>query len=371
MSDTIKIDAAAFAADMAWIAKGVRRAVVPILGTAQVRVTGAGLSVRHTDFDSFREVIVASGDGFDSELAVQVNPFALAGLLKGCKGDSAVTVTADSVSVGVGSRTLNVPKAGEVADFPEWPVFEPWEVPVVLDVATIKRGLTSVSTDDTLPILTHVYFHAGTMVSTDRFRLSVIRFGDNSFTALVPGAVLKLFTVGIKSDVSVEYGKLASMANPAVHEMRVRVSAGGRSVVQRVGDHDFPQYQRLVDLAAENVQVVGEVNKAELLAAMGNVGQEDSVQLEWREDGTMLVQMRHGRDGDVLAEDTISVTGVADAGVVWPFVARYHGVYLVSILKGIAAESVLLSARDAAHPMAVKGSDNNDYHLLTTIRIPG
>lgn len=368
MSDTIKIDAAALAADVAWIAKGGKRPAVPILGTAQVRVTAAGLSVRHTDYDSFREVIVSSGDGFDGELAVQVNPVALAGLLKGCKGDAAVTVTADSVSVSVGSRTLNVPKAGEVADFPEWPVFEPQTAPAVLDVATIKRGLTSVGTDDTLPMLTHVYFHAGTMVTTDRFRLSVIRFGDDSFTAMVPGAVLKLFTVGIKSDVSVEYGKLASMANPAGHEMRVRVSAGGRSVVQRVGDHDFPKYQLLVDLAAENGQVLGEVNKAELLAAMGNVGKEDSVQLEWRNDGTMLVQLRHGRGGDVLSEDTISVTGGAEAGIVWPFVARYHGVYLVSILKGIEAESVSLSAQDATHPIAAKGSDS-DYHLLMPVPV--
>jgi len=235
----IKIDAAALAADVAWIAKGKRRPAAPVLGTAQVRITAAGLSLRFTDFDWFREVIVASGDGYESGAAVQVSPAALAGLLKGCKGDAAVTVSAAGVSVGVGSRTLNVPKAAEVEDFPEWPLFESQAEPAVLEAAIIKRGMTSVGTDDTLPMLTHVYFDHGALVTTDRFRLSVIRYAADGFTAMVPAGALKAFTVGVKGDVIVEHGKLASMANPAVNEMRVRVSAGSRSVLQRVGDHDI------------------------------------------------------------------------------------------------------------------------------------
>jgi DNA polymerase III sliding clamp (beta) subunit (PCNA family) len=365
MSDTIKIDAAALAADVAWIAKGKGRPAVPVLGTAQVRITDAGLSLRYTDFDWFREVIVGSGDGFGSDVAVQVSPAVLAGLLKGCKGDAAVTVSDAGVSVGVGSRTLNVPKAAEVEDFPEWPVFEPAGDPAVLESAIVKRGMTSAGTDDTLPMLTHVFFTGGAMVTTDRFRLSVIRYASDGFSAMVPAGALKAFTVGTKGEVVVEHGKLASMANPAPDQMRVRVSAGGRSVVQRVGDHEFPKYQRLIDTAVEDVAVSGEVNKAQLLAAMGNIGKGDDVQLEWRNDGTMLVQMR-GRFGDVLSEDTVSVRALAGEG--WPLVARYNAPYLASLLKGIAAEAITISARDAARPMSVKGSDS-DSHLLMPIRI--
>lgn len=365
MSDTIKIDAAALAADVAWIAKGRRRPAVPVLGTAQVRITGTGLSLRYTDFDWFREVIVESGDGFDSDVAVQVSPAALAGLLKGCRGDAAVTVSDAGVSVSIGSRTLNAPKAAEVEDFPEWPVFESQAEPAVLEAAIIKRGMTSVGTDDTLPMLTHVYFDHGALVTTDRFRLSVIRYAADGFTAMVPAGVLKAFTVGVKGDVIVEHGKLASMANPAVDEMRVRVSAGSRSVLQRVGDHEFPKYQRLLDIAADNATVYGTVDKDQLLAAMGNVGNSDDVQLEWRTDGTMLVQMRD-RWGGVLSEDTIGVATSANSG--GPLVARYRAAYLESILKGIAAKGITMTAQSATRPMTAKGSEN-DYHLLMPIRI--
>ena len=364
MSDTIKIDATALAADVAWIAKGTRRPAVPVLGTAQVRITGAGLSLRYTDFDWFREVIVGSVDGFDSEVAVQVSPSALAALLKGCKGDAVVTVSDSGVSVSVGSRTLNVSKAAEVEDFPEWPMFESQAEPAVLEAATIKRGMTSVGTDDTLPMLTHVYFDHGALVTTDRFRLSVIRYAADGFTAMVPAVALKAFTVGVKGEVTVEHGKLASMANPGVSEMRVRVSAGSRSVLQRVGDHEFPKYQLLLDSAAGVATVCGQLKKAQLLSAMGNVGKGDNVQLEWRNDGTMLVQMR-GRWGEVLSEDTISVASADDGS---SLVARYHAPYLESILKGIAAESITIAAQDATHPMSAKG-DDSDYHLLMPIRI--
>jgi DNA polymerase III sliding clamp (beta) subunit (PCNA family) len=99
MNDTIKIDAATLAAHVTWIAKGKQRPAVPILGTAQVRITGAGLSLRSTDYDLFREVVVPCDDGFDSDRAVQISPAMLAGLLKGCKGDAAVTVSDDGVTV--------------------------------------------------------------------------------------------------------------------------------------------------------------------------------------------------------------------------------------------------------------------------------
>jgi DNA polymerase III sliding clamp (beta) subunit (PCNA family) len=369
MNDTIKIDAAALAAHVAWIAKGKQRPAVPILGTAQVRITAAGLSLRYTDYDLFRDVVVPCDDGFDSERAVQISPVLLAGLLKGCKGDAAVTVSDDRVTVAVGSRILTAPAAGDVAEFPEWPAFQAQAEPATLDVAALKRGMTSVGTDDTLPMLTHVYFHEGAMVTTDRFRLSVIRYAADGFTALVPSSVLKPFTVGVKGEVTVEHGKLAAMPKPDTHDMRVRVSSGGRSIIARVGAHEFPKYQQLVDSAAEKAALFGELGKAELLAAIGNFAKNDSVQLEIRNDGTMLVQMRNGRAGEVMSEDTIGISiSSAQNGTVWPFVARFEAGQLASILKAIQAPALTFNAQDATHPWMAKGSDA-DYHLVMPVRI--
>ncbi|PBA68827.1 hypothetical protein [Mycobacterium avium] len=370
MNDTLKIDAAAMSAEVAWIAKAKHRVSIPILATAQVQVTPAGLKLRYTDYDLFREVIIPCDDGFDSDRAVQINPVTLAGLLKGCKGEAAVTVSDAGVTVAVGSRTLTAPAAGDAVDFPEWPAFEPQAAPAVVDAAALKRGMTSIGTDDTLPMLTHVYFHDGAMVTTDRFRLSVIRYAADGFTAMVPGSVLKPFTVGVKGDVTVEYGKLASMAKPGSHDMRVRVAAGARSIITRVGDHDFPKYQPLIDCAATGASVSGTFAKAELLAAMGHFAKRDSAQLEVRNDGTMVVQIRNGRAGEVMSEDVIGINVLsAHSGAVWPFVAGFEASHVASVLKGIDAQRVTFTAQDATHPWMVKGSDA-DYHLVIPVRIP-
>lgn len=99
------------------IAKAKHRLSIPILATAQVQVTPAGLKLRYTDYDLFREVIIPCDDGFDSDRAVQISPVTLAGLLKGCKGEAAVTVSDAGVTVAVGSRTLSAPAAGDAVDF--------------------------------------------------------------------------------------------------------------------------------------------------------------------------------------------------------------------------------------------------------------
>jgi DNA polymerase III sliding clamp (beta) subunit (PCNA family) len=349
----VKIDASELARAAAWIAKGKARTYVPVLNTVQVTTTVDGLRLRRTDFDLFREAIVGPATGHDGDATVLVDPGQLAALTKGGKGDALVTVDTDGVIVVTGARTVHLPAAAvDPGDYPDWPTFQPTTAPAVLDVATLKRGLTSAGNDDTLPMLTGVRFESGQMVTTDRFRLSRITFGaDDGFTALVPGNALRLFTVGVKGAVSVEHS-----------DGLVRITADGRSVITRVLDAEFPRWQHLIDSADGAATVVAEIRRADLLDA---IGAGIRVHLELRADGTMAVSTRDV-DGAAVVEQTIAATVVADE---LPFTGAVSVHNLTAVLKGIAGDVVTLTASTPLRPIVLKSGD--DYHLVMPVKMPG
>lgn len=370
---TLKTDAATLAGDAAWIAKGKpSRYVVPILAAVHVSVVDDGLRLRMTDYDMFREVIIPAENAGAGDVAVLVDPAKLAAFLKGSKGDALVSITpgitADgktaggSLEISVGAKTVTLgASTAELADFPQWPEFVATDDRVaVMTSQLLKQGLTSVGKDDTLPMLTGVKFDEGNMVTTDRFRLSRIGYAADGFGALVPRQALDKFLIG-KGAVSVEFGKLASMDNPAADEMRVRVSRDGRSVVARVLGAEFPKYRQLIP-SESDATVVAEIRKADLLAALAG----DNVDLTLQPEGTMSVSARE-RDGDVSVSQTIAAEIVTADGL--PFTVRVCSKYVADALKGIAADVVTFYATTPTLPMIWQAGD--DVHLVMPQRIPG
>lgn len=366
MSDTIKIDAAELAREAAWINKGKGAArYVPILQTAQVSTSSEGLRIRRSDYSVWREATVPA-DGSRDGAVVQVNLAQLAALTKGGKGDAFVTVADTGVTVTNGARTVTLPSAGEVDDFPQWPVFTPGDEPAVMDAATLKRGLTSVGRDDTLPMLTGVRFEDGEMVTTDRFRMSRITYAESGFTALVPREVLDLFTAG-KDQVTVEHGNTGVLVHNSTEW--VRVSAGNRSAIAPVVDAEFPKYRQLIAGADEGATVFAQFRRTDLLAAFDTRAHQ--VRLHLRGDGTMQVSTGPATGGDGVArvEQTIAASVSSHDEYLLPFLIAANPAYLASILKGIASDIVEFTASKPARPMVFKAGA--DYHLLMPVRLPG
>jgi DNA polymerase III sliding clamp (beta) subunit (PCNA family) len=331
--NTLKIDAATLAADAAWIAKGkTRRTYVPVLATTHLSVTDDGLRLRITDFELFREVIVPAENAAASDVAVLVDPEKLAKFLKGAKGDALVSVdAAEGIRIEFGGRTITVGKAdGDVADYPQWPEFVAADA-VMVDPATIKRALSSVGRDGTLPMLTGVRFDAGNMVTTDRFRLSRIEFArGGEFDALVPREPLQLFTVG-KGGVLIEFGKLFDRELPSHGDKRVRVSRDGRSVVAFELDAQFPKYRQLIPT---EFTIMAGFRKADMLAALAG----ESVDLTFDSlVGTITVSGRE-RDGGVVVSQAIAADVVHDDPT--SFTIRACSKYVADALKGIDADLI-------------------------------
>jgi DNA polymerase-3 subunit beta len=204
-------------------------------------------------------------------------------------------------------------------------------------------------------MLTGVRFDGGVMASTDRFRLSCITYDSHGFDALVPGAVLRAFASG-DTVVNVEPGTVGADAK------WVRISSGGRSVLARQLDCEFPKYRQLIPT---ELPVQAMIRRDELLGAIGD---SEHVTLTLRHDDTMLV-CAASRDGDMEVEQEISAPLLGDGEL--PFTVRLNSKNLAGCLKGTSAGVLKFAATTSSRPVVLTGAGDGDLHLVMPVRIAG
>jgi DNA polymerase III sliding clamp (beta) subunit (PCNA family) len=359
-SKTITVGAARFGAEAAWIAKATPKSgYIPLFKTVQVGVDDGVLTLRRTNLDVFAHTVLPGSGG--AAAAILVDAGQLVAALKGASGDAKVDVADDRLRLAIGGRILSL-TAANVGDeqFPAWPDFTP-AAAVILRAPQLARALTSVGDDPTLPMLTGVKFEDGKMLSTDRFRLTRIRYDDDGFTALIPAGVLRPFASGTEL-VRVEHGKRND--GNAVEGSMVRLSNWGytRTITGLVLDADFPKWQQLIP-DAEQMPVSVLLPRRQLLDA---VGAGDDVTLTVAADGAQVLVVSTDRDGSMEVEQGVKVIRCI-RGDGLPFTIRLNAKNLAGCLKGISAGAVVLMASTPSKPVLLQFSD--DLHLLMPVRI--
>jgi DNA polymerase III sliding clamp (beta) subunit (PCNA family) len=360
-SKTITVGAARFGAEAAWIAKATPKSgYIPLFKTVQVGVDDGVLTLRRTNLDVFAHTALPGSGG--AAAAILVDAGQLVAALKGAGGDAKVDVADDRLRLAIGGRILSL-TAAAVGDeqFPAWPDFTPAADGVILRAPQLARALTSVSDDATVPQLGGVKFEDGKMLSTDRFRLTRIRYDDDGFTALIPAGVLRPFASGTEL-VRVEHGKRND--GNAVEGSMVRLSNWGysRTITGLVLDADFPKWQRLIP-DAEQMPVSVLLPRRQLLDA---VGAGDDVTLTVAADGAQVLVVSTDRDGSMEVEQGVKVIRCI-RGDGLPFTIRLNARNLAECLKAVSAGAVQLMATAPDKPILLQFSD--DLHLIMPIRI--
>jgi DNA polymerase III sliding clamp (beta) subunit (PCNA family) len=360
MSKTLTVNAAALAAEATWIAKAAPKSGLPICAAVQVGVDDGALSLRRTNYDLFAHTGLDGAGG--AAAALLVDAAQLAAALKGAVGDAKIDVADDRLRLAIGGRILSLTAMATTTEFPAWPEFAATSGPVaILRAPQLARALTSVSDDDTLPALGVVRFENGVMVSTDRFRLTRIRYDDTGFTAHIPAGVLRPFASG-DGLVRVEHGTGDDTGDAKPPRM-VRLSdwGYGRIITAPVADTDFPKWQQLIP-GDDTVTVSILIRRRDLLNAVDG----DNVTLTIG-PASILVASSGNRDGDLQVEQSIEVLRVA-RGDGLPLTVRLNTTRLRECLKGISSGAVQLMASTPDKPVLLCFSD--DLHLLMPIRIP-
>jgi DNA polymerase-3 subunit beta len=371
MSDTMKIDAAMLAEEVAWLAKGkAASSAVCCLPPMHLATSPDGLCLRRTDLELFRETVLPTEGGVDAAVLVLLDPVKLSALLRGAAGYATLEITdlgrPNGVSTGVvaievGGRRITLRSAGDVDDFPDWPLFEAIGKPAVVGAGQLARALTSVGNDDTLPMLTGVRFDDGVMASTDRFRLTAITYAEHGFTALVPNSALRPFAAGTDV-VTVEHGKLVGIGVGVGHGGAVQVSSGGRSIISRLLDAEFPKWRQLIPTEAP---VAAMISRTELLDALGD---GEQVTLQLRADDTMTVTSSD-RDGEVSVQQQIVAT-ILDGRGELPFTITLNTANLTGCVKGITGGVLKFAASTPSRPLLLTGVGDDELHLVMPIRLP-
>jgi DNA polymerase-3 subunit beta len=316
-----------------------RHPVVPVLAALRVDVLAGTVTFSAFDYEvSARVNVTGQGDGpatgtlvYGKELAAAVKS-----LPKGKAGTTAeLEVTGAGVTVrcdGVEAFAAALPAEAHT-EYPKLPDL-PDEAGVV-DAAAFARSVARVAAgagrDDTLPVLTCVNLTSDggvlELASTDRYRLSVDQLdwnGPDMDGVKVPAVILAKYAkaAGKAGKVSLYFGGEADSEFAGF-------SDGTRTLTVRTNSGEFPRYRRLLPTRADaSTTVTGDAQT--LRAAVDRAGK---------------LTARGERMGFAVADGKVTVTAVKDGNTVstqhvtatvdGPDVdAGFNAAYLASVLAG-------------------------------------
>lgn len=349
---TVTVNAEDLIREVKWMSR-LKDAASPASSTMQVRILLGALQLRRTDLDQYRESLI-TGRGADQS-CIEVDTGLVMEVMKlhGKRDVASVSIDEDRLVIQVGGQIIRVKGLGP-SEFPEWPVFtRDKERMSAVSAKKLTHAMTSLASDDTLPILTNVSFDNGAMYTTDRFRMTRVIYDTGGFTALVPSVALRAFSSG--SGMAIVTTGTGAVGNQTDIPM-VRVSSGGRSVVVRIPDGDFPNVERLIP---ESPAVKVMLHRDALLAAAS--GDRTVLKL----DGTTLTAIGSDQKGDVEIEKSVQVTPIGESG---PFTATLMTKYLTDCLKAMNSGTVLFEATEPDKPLAFSDVDQATMHLVMPIR---
>lgn len=348
---TVTVNADDLVREVKWMSR-LNPGAAPTGVIMQVRILLGALQLRRTDLDQYRESLI-TGTGADQS-CIEIDTELIMDVMKLHKqGQAVVSIDEDRLVIQVSGQIIRV-KGVPSQEFPEWPVFErDKERSAAVGAKKLSRVMTSAGKDDLLPILGNVAFDNGAMYATDRFRMTRVVYDTTGFTALVPAAVLRSFSSGDgMAIVATGNGSVAGQTDIPM----VRVSSGGRSIVVRIPDGDFPNVERLIP---ESPATKVMLSRDRLLEAAN--GQRVTINV----NGATMTVVGSNEDGDVEIEKSIKIIPIAESG---PFTTTLLTRYLTDCLKAMNSGSVLFEATEPDKPLAFSDVDQATMHLVMPIR---
>jgi DNA polymerase III sliding clamp (beta) subunit (PCNA family) len=349
---TVTVNAEDLVREVKWMSR-FKDTTSPTGNVMQVRILLGALQLRRTDLDQYRESLIP-GTGADQS-CIEVDTELIMDVMKlHTQGQALVGIDEDRLVIQVAGQIIRV-KGIETGKFPEWPVFErDKERSSTISARKLTRAMTSLSKDEMLPILTNVAFDNGATYTTDRFRMTRVVYDTAGFTALIPAVALRAFSSG-------DGMAIITTGNGAVDGTTdipmVRVSSGGRSIVVRIPDGDFPNVERLIP-ESPTTRVM--LRRDALLSAA--TGHRTVITV----DGSTMTVTGSNEDGDVEIEKTITVTQIGEPSE--PFTTTLLTRYLTDCLKAMNSGLVLFEATESDKPLAFSDADQATMHLVMPIR---
>ncbi len=336
-----------FARLLTQVTKAVNsRNTIPILGHVKLVNESNRLTATATDLDlEITGSIPVEGD----DCAFTVDAKMLAGIVGKLSGDT-VTIepTNNRVTVKAGRSRFTLDTL-PVDDFPSMQVGE-FATEFDVDLAALVAPVQfAISDESTRYYLCGVYLHTADgalrAVATDGHRLSKHVGADcPEFT----GIILPAKTVALlpKGNVRVSFS-----------ETKVRIQTTETTIVSKIIDGTFPDYERVIPASNEKVVTA---DRASLLAATERVAVVSS-------ERARAVKLTAGDGKITLSVEDKAIEDV-DATVSEPIEIGFNAAYLSEVLRTVSGDEVRFAMEPSA-PAVVTGDDESLTIVLMPMRV--
>lgn len=346
MNKELMIDAEELTREINWLNK--MPAVEPESAVIQITALVGAMIARRVSDGQYRESTVQAVGGDQASVTVAVSK--LLDALKALTGTLVLIINDDDLSLESSERKVTLRSAKNSVEFPAWPQFVGNEFEVLLP-DSLTQVLTSVGNDENIPALMNVAFDSGTMVSTDRHRLTRVVYDKRGFTGHVPATALRAFA---KADSAV------FVAVGVVNEQTwVQLRSNGRYCTSPMPDVSFPNWRKLIP-ESELVKVVFDRN--ELLRAIAG----DSVSLTVDGDSIIIVS----ESEDMRTEQRVALNKTISNKSDGPVTVTMSSKYVKDSLRGLGTNLTMLGITTSTSP--VMFSDfTNTLHLIMPVKKAG
>lgn len=355
-----------------------RKSTIPILGNILFRSRDGKIGIAATDIDLWAEATVpGDGLGFGEDVLETIPGAQLHDLVRRLPEGSQLTFAFSGTNVVIrsGKARFTLPTLPG-ADFPLTMAdmsgecaFQaaPKEVARILDTTSFAQN-----TGNARAYLNGIFFHAvegagGEMVlravATDGHRLARDQVALPPYAEKMPGVILPAKFINEASRL-LNQAKAGEMCEVEVAKTKVRVSLGDTTLISKLVDGTFPDYQRVTPRDASNVLII---EKKVLLDAIGRINAVTSetsrgLRLQMSEDHLTL-SAQGGDGGDAADELPAEWQGPAD------FIIGCNSRYLVDILGAMQADTVTIRFDDPGAPILIEArADQPAQFILMPMR---
>lgn len=358
----IKIERDTFADAIAWVLRSVgARATLPVLGGILIEADGDHVTFTGTDLEISGEARVGANVATAGKVLL---PGRVLGDIARSLPGGTVSLTADAgmgkLVCGAAEFTL---RTLPVEDFPQiaLPDAASGTVDGKLFAAAIQQAVKAASHDEARPILTGVLVEATettlTLVATDSYRLAVreIEWSGKGIEGkrVVPARALAEAVKAAEGEAEVTF---------TLGDTQVAVSAGGRTLVTRLIEGEFPNWRQLLPTESSSALIIARDAFTEAVRRVGILAQQGApVRLELNAEGVRLSA------GTQDLGEASELAGGAYEGE--PLTVAFNPTYLTDGLGAAGVAEVKLSVRDGLKPALLTSTEQDGFtYLLMPVR---
>ena len=350
-----------------------RRNTIPILANVLIRADRAKLALKATDLDL--EVIdaVAAEVGPGGATTVPAHMFydIVRKLPEGAQVVLESSGDRAALAIRAGRSRFTLQTLPE-SDFPDLAAGEVTHK-FVLKAADLKRLIDktqfAISTEETRYYLNGIYFHAATAgstqllrgVATDGHRLARVEVPLPKGAADIPGVIVPRKTVN-------EVRKLLDESDGSVDvelsDTRIRFASGNVTLVSKLIDGTFPDYERVIPTGNDKVLNVPCREFASAVDRVSTISTEKSRAIKLAVAKGVLTLSATSPDAGSATEE-IEVDYKAT-----PLEIGFNSRYLLDITEQIAGSEARFLLADAGSPTLVRdGADESALYVLMPMRV--